>query len=115
MRDTGGPEGEESFPELVSRAVDDAKEVARAEIALVRAQAAARVAQYRAAALLFAAAGTLCIAAAVAGTVGLVLTLGPRIGYGWATLLVVAAFLLVAAVLGRLGVTRFKQKWVDRE
>lgn len=100
---------EETLPELVSRIVDDAKEVARAEVALVKAQALAKVAGYRTAAALFVAAYLVSVAALIALVVGLVLTLAPRVGPGWATAIVVAATFAVAGLLGWLGWRRLKQ------
>lgn len=105
MRDPG----EETFPELVSRVVDDAKEVARAEVDLVRAQAVARIAGYRAAATLFAIAALLVVAAFVGLVLGLVLTVAQYLGAGWATLIVVGGITLLAGLLGWLGWRRWKQ------
>lgn len=100
---------DEGFPAVVSRVIDDAKEVARAEIALVKAQAFAKLAAYRAAAILFAAAGLIALLAAIGLVVGLILTLATQIGPGLATLAVVGVFLLVAGLLGWLGSRRLKQ------
>lgn len=113
MSDPRFDKGEESFPELVSRVVDDAKEVARAEIALVRAQADARVAgwvaKYRVAALLLVAAHLLGIAGTIGLVVGLILTLAPRVGAGWATLIVIATTLALAGLAGWLGWRRLRR------
>lgn len=105
MRDTG----EETFPELVSRVVDDAKEVARAEVDLVKARAAAKLAGYRGAVALFAAAGLVGLLALIGLVVGLILTLSQYLGAGWATLIVVGALLAVAGLLGWLGSQRWRQ------
>lgn len=104
---------EETFPELVSRVVDDAKEVARAEIALVRAQADAKVAgwvaRYRAAAILFVTACLFSVAAFIGLVAGLILTLAPCVGPGWATLIVVGGTMVLAGLLGWLGLRRLKR------
>lgn len=100
---------EETFPELVSRVVDDAKEVARAEIDLVRAQAVARIADYRAAAILFATAGLLAFVALIGLVLGLVLTVAQYTGAGWATLIVVGIMLALASLLGWLGMRRWRR------
>lgn len=105
MRDPG----EETFPELVSRVVDDAKEVARAEVDLVRAQAIARIAGYRAAAILFAIAALLVVATFVGLVLGLVLTVAQYLGAGWATLIVVGGLTLLAGLFGWLGWRCWKQ------
>lgn len=99
----------ETLPELVSRAVDDAKEVARAEIGLVKAQAAAKVAGYRSAAVLFALAAVLALAATIGLVLGLLLTVAQYLGAGWATLAVTGGFLLLAGLLGWLGTRRWKR------
>lgn len=105
MSDTGS----ETLPELVSRVVDDAKEVARAEVDLVKAQAAAKLVGYRAAAILFALAGLLSVAAVIGLVMGLIFTVAQYLGAGWATLAVVGSFLLLAGLLGWLGLRRWKQ------
>ena len=105
MSDTG----EETFPELVSRVVDDAKEVARAEVDLVKAQAVAKLAGFRAAAILFATAALLVVAAFIGLVVGLILTLAQYLGAGWATLIVVGVAIALAALLGWLGSQRWRQ------
>lgn len=99
---------DESFPAVVLRVVDDAKEVARAELALVKAHALARLDTYRGAATLFAVAGLLALLAAIGLVVGAIMTLATCIGPGWATLAVVGTLLLVAAVLGWLGARRLQ-------
>lgn len=104
MRDTS----QESLTELVSRVVDDAKGVARAEIAVVKAQAGAKVAGYRTAAILLVAAYYLGTAALVGLVVGLIMTLTPRVGPGWATLIVIGAVVLLAGLLAKLGLDRIK-------
>ncbi len=99
---------EESLPELVSRVVDDAKEVARAEVDLVKAQAVAKVAGYRAPAILLVVAAFLASAAVPALLVGLILTLSPRVGPGWATLIVILVTLTIAGLLAKLGIDRIR-------
>lgn len=100
---------EETFPELVSRVVDDAKEVARAEVDLVKAQAVAKLAGLRAAAILFATAGLLVVAAFIGLVVGLILTLAQYLGAGWATVIVVGLAIGLAALLAWLGSRRWRQ------
>ena len=100
---------EERFPDIVSRVVDDAKEVARAEVDLVKAKAAAKVAGYRDAATLFAIAALLVFGAFVGLIVGLLLILSVALGPGWATLIVVGTLLGSAGLLGWLGLQRWKQ------
>lgn len=104
MSDTRGDEAEESFPDLVSRVVDDAKAVGRAELAVLRAQTRVRMAAYRNAAILLSVAAVLGFAAIVAFAVGAVLVLATLVGPGFATLIVVAALLALAGLLGWLGI-----------
>ena len=100
---------EESLPELVSRAVDNAKEVVRAEAALAKAQAVAKVGGYRNPVILFAVAGLLALAALFGLIDGLILTLAPQVGPGWATVIVIGAVLALAGLLGWLGSRGLKQ------
>ena len=101
---------DESFAEVVARVVDDAKEVTRAEVALVKAQAFTKLAAYRAVAILFAAAGLFALLGAIGLTVGTILTLAMLIGPGLATLVVVGVLVALAAILGWLGSQRLKLK-----
>lgn len=94
---------DESVPELVGRLVDDARGLVSAEIELYKAKAGERVSAYKAAAIFFAAAGVLALAALIALLVGLIMTLATLIGPGFATAAVVIVVLTVAAVLGMVG------------
>ena len=88
---------------LVGRLVDDAKGLAHAEVALVKAKAGERVDAYKGAAIFFGAAGVLALAALIALFVGLILTLATVVGPGFATLIVVIVVLVIAGVLGWIG------------
>jgi hypothetical protein len=96
------------LPQLVGRLVDDAKGVARAEMAAVKARVAERAQAYQGAAIFFGAAAVLALAALIALLVGLILTLATLVGPGWATLIVVAAVLAVAGVLAWIGSRRLR-------
>ena len=102
---TAGIEGtdELGIPGLVSQLVDDAKDVARAEIAVYKAKAAERADAYKGAAIFFAAAGVLALEAFGALLVGLIMTLATLVGPGWATLIVVGTVLVIAGVLAWIG------------
>lgn len=93
----------ESLSTLVGRLTGDAREVARAEIALTKAKLGDSVSRYKTAAIFFAAAGVLALAALIALLVGLIATLATLVGPGWATLIVVGATLLIAVTLGIIG------------
>ena len=94
----------------MSRVVDDAKEVARAEVDLVKAQAAAKLVGYRAVAILFALAALLGLLGAIGLVVGLILTVAPisRRGFGDADR-GRRAHCSLAGLLGWLGSRRWKR------
>ena len=94
---------EEGVGTLVHRAVEDARELARAEIALVKAKAGERVIAYRTAAMFFSVAAVLALAAIVALLVGLILSLATLVGPGWSTAIVIGATLLLAGILALIG------------
>ncbi|MCU6453450.1 phage holin family protein [Sphingomonas sp. A2-49] len=105
--------GDEGIGTLVSQLVEDVRGLAGAEVALVKARVGERASAYRNAAIFFAVAGVLALAALVALLVGIIMALATLIGPGLATAAVVLATLAIAAVLaivgkGRLapGVTR---------
>lgn len=94
---------DEGVSALVHRAVDDARELARAELALVKAKAGERLAAYRNAAIFFGAAVTLSMSAVTALLVGLILSLATLVGPGGATAIVVGGTLVIAAILALIG------------
>ncbi|MEE2915909.1 hypothetical protein COA17_14420 [Sphingomonas ginsenosidimutans] len=98
-----------SIPHLFARLTSDAREVAQAEIALAKAKVGDMTARYKAAAIYFAVAGVLAVAALIALLVGLIVSLATLIGPGFATLVVVGVTLAVAAALGYAGVTRLSR------
>ncbi len=101
---------EPGIGQLVGQLATDAREMARAEVGLVKARAAASVTRYKAAAICFAAAGALGFAGLIALLVGLILTLAPRIGPGLATVVVIGTVLAIAGVLAFMGKARLKVK-----
>ncbi len=102
---TAGVEGvdELPLPALVSRLIDDAREVAQAEVAVYKAKAAERAQAYKGAIVFFAIAGVLVLEALGALLVGLIMTLATLIGPGWATLIVVGIVVALAGLLGFIG------------
>ena len=94
---------DEGVGALVHRAIEDARGLAQAEIALVKAKAGERLTVWKAAAICFAVAGVLALAALIALLVGLILTLAPLVGPGGAPAIVGGATLLIALVLGLIG------------
>jgi len=95
---------------LVSQLTDDAKEVARAEIALQKAKASEIAGRYKNAVIFFAAAGVLALAGLIALLVGLIETLATKVGPGFATLIVVGAVFAITGVLAVVGKNRLSPK-----
>jgi len=96
----------ETLTALVSQLVDDGRSFVAAEIDLVKARASDKVTRYRNAAIFFAVAGVLALAALIALLVGLVMTLTPLTGPLGATLIVVGAVLVIAGILAMVGKSR---------
>lgn len=94
---------DEGISTLVHRAVEDARELASAEVALYKAKAAERVSAYTSAAIFFGAAGVLALSAVTALLVGLTLALATLIGPLGATAVVVFVTLAIAGVLAMIG------------
>lgn len=98
--------GEEGIADLVTQLVEDARSLANAEVAVVKARVSERVAAYRNAIVFFAVAGVLALGALIAALVGAVMTLATLIGPGLATLAVVIAVLAIAGILALIGKSR---------
>jgi len=96
--------------DLVSQLTDDAKEVARAELALQKAKVGEAVGRYKNAVIFFAVAGVLALAGLIALLVGLIETLATKVGPGLATLIVVGLVFVVAGVLAMIGKNRLTPK-----
>ena len=97
------PAPDEGVAALVHRVIEDGRELAQAEVALVKARVGERASAWKSAVLFFAIAGVLALAAVIALLVGLILTIATLVGPGWATAIVIGATLLIAAVLGLIG------------
>ena len=106
--DTREPD-EKSIGELLQRLLEDGKGYAEAELGYSRTLVRAKLRDARAMLWLGAAAAALALAAAVALVVGLVLTLSPLVGPGWATLIVFLGISVVAGVMARLAWVRIKR------
>lgn len=107
---TPAAQDEHGIAALVGRVTADAREVASAEIALAKARVGDTVSRYRNAAIYFAAAAVLALAALPALLVGLILTLATLIGPGWSTLAVIGVVLVIAAVLAVIGKGKLSRK-----
>lgn len=104
----GAPEPRPTLAQLFGRLVDDGEDFIRAEVGLYRAQAGAKLLDARWIAAAFGAAILLGQGVLIASLVGLILALAPRLGPGWATLIVVGITLAAIALLIRIGVRRLK-------
>jgi len=103
-----GMADEESIATLFRRLSADARDVASSEIALVKARVAERVVAFRLAAVLLVIALLLTLATLSALLVGLILTIAPSLGPGWATLIVIGGSIIVIALLSSVALARIK-------
>lgn len=94
---------DEGVATLVHRAVEDARDLARAEVALVKARVGERATAFKNAAIFFGAAATLAMSAVTALLVGLIFSLATLVGPGGATAIVVVATLVIAGILAMIG------------
>ncbi|MFD0947010.1 phage holin family protein [Sphingomonas canadensis] len=95
--------------ELLGRLVEDARGAGEAELEYLRLLAAEKIEEARTSLWLGAAATGLMIGASVALVMGLVLTLAPLVGPGFATLIVVGVSGGVAWVLGAIAWRHIKR------
>ncbi|MDP5278570.1 phage holin family protein [Sphingomonas sp. DG1-23] len=99
-------ENEESIGTLIGRLVEDGKGYARAEIGYYRTLAASKLGEAKLGLILGAAALVLALCTVTALLVGLILSLSPLVGPGWATLIVILVALALSALLGWLAYKR---------
>lgn len=95
-----------SISDLVHQLATDAREFASAEVAVAKAKALDRVGRYRTAGIYFGIAAVLGMAALPALLVGLIMTLTPLVGAGFATLIVIGLTLVLAGVIALIGKSR---------
>lgn len=101
--------GDLPIGQLFGQLVEDGKRYARAEIAVFKARAADKAAPLKRAAVLGFAALTLALSAIIALLVGLILSLATLMGPLGATLVVFAATVALAALLGYLAMRRVSE------
>ena len=111
----GEPASDDSIPSLAARLVDEGKQFARAEVQLVRARIAPRIAGGRNAAICAAVALSLAHAVLVALLVGLILVVSNWIGIGGAVAAVVIGGLLIVALLGWLAYGQAKKAFGSKD
>ena len=102
------PRDDDSIASLISRAIADAENVARAEIELQKAKVVARIDGARDGILLLLASVATGSVALTALVVGVLMVLAPIVGPAWATAIVVGSLMVVAALLGWFAMRHFK-------
>ena len=101
---------DESLVSIVGRLATETKSLATAEVAVYKAKFGETANAYKSAAMFFAVAGTLALAALIALLVGAILTLATLVGPGWATVIVVVAVLALAGILAMIGKSKLQTK-----
>ncbi|MBE2990781.1 phage holin family protein [Sphingomonas sp. CFBP 13603] len=101
---------DESLVSIVGRLATETKSLATAEVAVYKAKFGETASAYKSAAMFFAVAGVLALAALIALLVGAILTVATLVGPGWATAIVVVAVLAVAAILAMIGKSKLQTK-----
>jgi Putative Actinobacterial Holin-X, holin superfamily III len=104
--DPGNPDEEverQSLPDLFVELVDDGRDWLNAEIAVYRAEARRRLIIAGIGLGLMTLAAALVAGTLVAMLVGVVFALAPVVGPGWATAIVIAVALLIAAIAAQAG------------
>lgn len=109
LNNVGSASTDDSVATLLSRAVSDVEEVARAEIDLRKAKLFAKVDAAKSGVVLVAAAAVFALLALIGLVVGVLMILTPLVGPIWATVIVVGVLLVIAAILGMMGVGHFKR------
>ena len=94
--------------DLLGQLTQDARAVLSAEVAVQKARVTGKVARYKIAAINFAIAGVLGMATLIALLCGLILTLTPRVGPGFATLIVVGVMTCVIGLFAVKGLGALK-------
>jgi hypothetical protein len=105
---------EKSIGDLLQQLVEDGRGYAEAEIGYYRTLVRSKLRDARGMLWTGAVALVLAQAAAVALVVGLVFTLAPLVGPGFATLIVVFAFLAIAGLMGWLAWTHVKRIFKEK-
>ena len=103
-------DGEESLTSIVGRLATETRSLATAEVAVYKAKFGETASAYKSAAMFFAIAGILALAALIALLVGAILTLATLVGPGWATAIVVVVVLALAGILAMIGKSKLQTK-----
>lgn len=92
---------------LLSQAVSEGRELVKAEIDLGKAKVSQTVAHVKWAAIYLGVAVVIALSTVTALLVGLIMTLTPSVGPGWATVIVTVAALALCGLLAWLGLRQF--------
>lgn len=103
-------DSDESLTEVVGRLATETRALASAEVAVYKAKFGETASAYKSAAMFFAVAGVLGLAALIALLVGAILTLATLVGPGWATVIVVGVVLVLAGILAMIGKSKLQTK-----
>ncbi|WP_200916136.1 phage holin family protein [Sphingomonas sp. Leaf20] len=103
-------DNDESLTEVVGRLAAETRALAGAEVAVYKAKFGETASAYKSAAMFFAVAGVLGLAALIALLVGAILTLATLVGPGWATVTVVGVVLVLAGILAMIGKSKLQTK-----
>ena len=103
-------DSEESLTSIVGRLATETRSLATAEVAVYKAKFGETASAYKSAAMFFAIAGILALAALIALLVGAILTLATLVGPGWATMIVVGVVLVLAGILAMVGKSKLQTK-----
>ncbi len=103
-------DSDESLTEVVGRLATETRALASAEVAVYKAKFGETASAYKSAAMFFAVAGVLGLAALIALLVGAILTLATLVGPGWATVIVVGVVLVLAGILAKIGKSKLQTK-----
>ena len=103
-------DSDESLTEVVGRLAAETRALASAEVAVYKAKFGETASAYKSAAMFFAVAGVLGLAALIALLVGAILTLATLVGPGWATVIVVGVVLVLAGILAMIGKSKLQTK-----
>lgn len=103
-------DSDESLTKVVGRLAAETRALAGAEVAVYKAKFGETASAYKSAAMFFAVAGVLGLAALIALLVGAILTLATLVGPGWATVIVVGVVLVLAGILAMIGKSKLQTK-----
>lgn len=103
------PATRQSLPDLFTELVDDGRDWLNAEVAVYRAEARRRLIIAGVGLSLLTLSATLVAGTLVALLIGIMFSLAPYVGTGWATAIVIGATLLIAAIAAQAGLMQLRK------